>query len=140
MTNKTKVTRKYLRDTYPCIAIPYAEARLLLYFNKPHDYTTGIYGWNFDAYLITFKGRILCITTGCRQTINHFNKGTSYDLCREYGERAKEIIEDKNLPVEIQQLRISKLLEMYLDEVIEKEKEECPSIIKHPLTSSPFTT
>ena len=58
------VTRKYVRDSFTnIICVPYCGLQDLLRYETPWCYTSGIYGWNADVYIITFD---TCIVTGYR--------------------------------------------------------------------------
>lgn len=61
---KMNVTRKYLRNNFTnIISVPYCDLQDLLRYETPLWYTSGIYGWNADVYLIDID---TIIVTGYR--------------------------------------------------------------------------
>lgn len=61
---KMNVTRKYLRNNFTnIISVPYCALQDLLRYESPLWYTSGIYGWNADVYLVDID---TCIVTGYR--------------------------------------------------------------------------
>lgn len=57
-------TRKYVCSSFTnIICIPYCRLQDLLRYESPHFFTSGIYGWNADVYMIDFD---TCIVTGNR--------------------------------------------------------------------------
>lgn len=86
---KERITRKTLVYRYRCVSVHYANLQHLLSYQGADYYTCGTYGWNFDAYVF---GNY-CITTGYRGTINNCGKYSSYELEREYDEKARKLIE-----------------------------------------------
>lgn len=86
---KIKTTIKALKNNFPensCIAIGYCNLQALLRVAniKPFAYTSGVYGWNFDAFDV--DGVLL--TTGYR---GMFGKNPSYELCCKFEIAAREI-------------------------------------------------
>lgn len=63
--NKIRVTRTALKEAQYCVAIGYCDIRYLMTGVYADFYTSGVYGWNFDAY----KNGEYCITTGYRGMI-----------------------------------------------------------------------
>lgn len=69
MFDKKLVTAKFLKgyapDLYYC---GYCDAKYILRGMGafPVFYTCGIYGWNFDAYLIPIEKKFICFETGYR--------------------------------------------------------------------------
>ena len=61
---KINVTRKYVRDSLTnIICVPYCGLQDLLRYEAPCWFTSGIYGWNADVYMIDYN---TCIVTGYR--------------------------------------------------------------------------
>nr|DAJ00572.1 MAG TPA: hypothetical protein [Caudoviricetes sp.] len=93
MFDKKLVTAKFLRgyapDLYYC---GYCEAQYILRGMGafPVFYTHGIYGWNFDAYLIHVDGKIICFETGYRRM-----SGIRVNF-KNYNEIAKKIVQKYN--------------------------------------------
>lgn len=85
---KIKTTIKELKNNFPKnsrIAIGYCNLQALLRVAnvKPFAYTSGVYGWNFDAFDV--DGVLL--TTGYRP----LGKSPSYELCCKFEIAAREI-------------------------------------------------
>ena len=58
------VTRKFVRSTFTnIISVPHYALQDLLRYESPIWFTSGIYGWNADVYMIDFN---TCIVTGYR--------------------------------------------------------------------------
>lgn len=58
------VTRKYIVGNFTnIISVPYCALQDLLKYESPSWFTSGIYGWNADVYMIDFD---TCIVTGYR--------------------------------------------------------------------------
>lgn len=61
---KMNVTRKYVCSSFTnIISVPYCALQDLLKYESPLCFTSGIYGWNADVYIINFD---TCIVTGYR--------------------------------------------------------------------------
>ena len=61
---KINVTRKYVRDSFTnIICVPYCGLQDLLKYDSPSWFTSGIYGWNADVYIINND---TCVVTGYR--------------------------------------------------------------------------
>lgn len=59
-----RVTQKYVCSTFTnIICVPYCALQDLLKYDAPLFFTSGIYGWNADVYMIDFD---TCIVTGYR--------------------------------------------------------------------------
>lgn len=93
MFDKRLVTAKFLKgyapDLYYC---GYCDAQYILRGMGafPVFYTRGIYGWNFDAYLIPIGKNFICFETGYRGM-----SGAKVDF-KNYNEIAKKIVEKYN--------------------------------------------
>lgn len=62
--SKINVTRKWVCNNFDnIIFVPYCAAQDLLKYESPSLFTSGIYGWNADVYIIDFN---TCIVTGYR--------------------------------------------------------------------------
>lgn len=61
---KMNVTQKFVRGSFThIICVPYCGLQDLLRYETPLRFTSGIYGWNADVYMIDFD---TCIVTGNR--------------------------------------------------------------------------
>ena len=104
---KTEVTRKWLASNFTCCGVGYCALQYLLCFQSEKFYTTGVYGWNFDAY--TFGD--YCITTGYRNMIHHVEA----ENVKEYDNKALEILKDTSLSCEEKKNKVNALLEQFLE-------------------------
>ena len=84
---KTRTTQKQVNYSYAIrIQVPYCELQTLLSCEEPTYCTAGVYGWNADIY---HCGGGVAIVTGYRP---YGNLKPAYELCREYEEKAREIV------------------------------------------------
>ena len=114
---KVSTTRKRISDNYNCIAIGYCNIQNLLQWEHASFYTSGVYGWNFDAYVFTLKnGREICVTTGYRGMIDNCKNNYSFELSREYDKQAETIIYDSSLSFEQKKEKVKNLLNAFLEE------------------------
>lgn len=61
---KINITRKWICNNFDnIISVPYCVAQDLLKYESPSWFTSGIYGWNADVYIINND---TCIVTGYR--------------------------------------------------------------------------
>ena len=61
---KMNVTRKWVCSSFTnIITVPYCALQDLLKYESPSCFTSGIYGWNADVYVVDFD---TCIVTGYR--------------------------------------------------------------------------
>ena len=113
---KANVTRRWLRTNYYCCGVGYCELQHLLYYIPARFYTSGVYGWNFDAYIVTVDDVDYCITTGYRGTIREFEakKVHQYDV------NAKNIINNTSLSHEVKQSKVNELLKQFIRETFHK--------------------
>ena len=81
---KLRVTQKSVKQAYPrIISAGYCTLQTLLWYEQPRAYTTGIYGWNADIYVVDG----VAIATGYRP----FGHGVSYELRQKYENVAREV-------------------------------------------------
>lgn len=88
---KCKVTGKWLKENYSCVSLGYCDIQWLLHYESPLYYNSGLYGWNYDAYII--GDYALC--TGYRgmpSTVKTVEN--KYDIAREYDRKAEKIINE----------------------------------------------
>lgn len=107
-----KITRKQVNMYKNIICVPYCDLWYLLYFRNKTGYNSGVYGWNYDFYHINLH---TCIVTGYRP----FGNIKNYDLCDEYNEKAKNIIEDRTLSNEEKREKVENLLEEFIEKITE---------------------
>lgn len=106
-----KITRKQVNMYKNIICVPYCDLWYLLYFRNKDGYNSGVYGWNYDFYHINLH---TCIVTGYRP----FGNIKNYDLCNEYNEKAKNIIEDRTLINEEKREKVENLLEEFIEKIV----------------------
>lgn len=102
---KYKTTAKAIRQyaNKPRTA-GYGELQHLLRGVEPTAYTCGVYGWNFDVYEI----HGLTITTGYRGMV-----GKRLEHCTEYDKKARDILNNYNIPWDEQKSAIAELLKEF---------------------------
>ena len=101
-------TRKWIAENYICYGTGYCDLQYLLKYQSRDYYTTGVYGWNFDAY--TFGD--YAITTGYRGMVHNIKR--DFELDKKYDDMAREIIYNNNLSWDEQKNKVNELLEEYL--------------------------
>lgn len=85
---KTKLTNKQVKNMFPKIkSAGYADLQFLLNNIEPVAYTCGVYGWNYDVYIING----LAIATGYRNM-----PGARLEQIYEYNEKARQILSWEN--------------------------------------------
>lgn len=89
-----KTTRKNIAESCYCASAGYCELQHLFRHKSPVYYTSGVYGWNFDAYVFDMHGVRVAITTGYRGTISNCKNNLTYGLAREYEAKAREILKN----------------------------------------------
>ena len=86
---KVQVTKKSIRNNYRCVPIGYCNAYYLLRGLYPNYYTSGVYGWNSDVYIING----IAIVTGYRP----FGIRLPYGIVNSLESQAKQAIEADDL-------------------------------------------
>lgn len=108
---KFKATSKEMRENYHnVIKLGYCEAQTLLSDYEPIAYSTGIYGWNCDYYLVDN----VLIVTGYR---GMFGCSIPYKVVDKYEKKAQNIKHNYDLPYETRKKRINKLLHKFIAEI-----------------------
>ncbi len=117
---KIKTTRKQLAENFKCIGFGYCAIQNLLQYESPRFYTCGVYGWNFDGYIIEHKGTEFCLTTGYRGMIYNAkqNKNT-YAIVKKYDNLAEKIVRNYELAYDVQKKQVTDLLHSMIDEILE---------------------
>ena len=107
---KYKTTAKSIREGYSKkLAISYCGMQYLLWGRSPVAYTCGVYGWNFDVYVV--DGIAIC--TGYRGMPGDH---VDYELLREYETAAEKIHKDYSRTYEDKIEQTEKLLHAFLAE------------------------
>lgn len=113
---KAKVTRKWLNDNYNCIAV--YDVQYLFQSCDAVFYTCGVYGWNFDAWLITDRrGNQYCINAGYRSLITNCSTCHSYEIDRRYNMAASKLSSGCRDYTQYLQ-RLKELQLDYMDEIL----------------------
>lgn len=115
---KYKTTKKETQSNYRnIIKIGYADLQFLLKFTEPVAYTSGVYGWNADAY--DFDN--VAIVTGYRP---FGNIQPDYDFVEKYNQLGKAICEEEHDPAkdwneeqEEKENRLNQLIKEFIKEV-----------------------
>ena len=115
---KIKTTRREIKENFKCFGFGYCALQGILYFENPRFYTCGVYGWNFDAYIIEHKGQEICLTTGYRSMVYNDIQNISYDIVKEFDNKASKIIYDNTISYENKKIVINDLLHEFIDVLI----------------------
>lgn len=108
---KMRMTAKEIReaDGYH-VKLGYCEAQHLLSCTQPIGYTCGVYGWNFDVYLLYVKGERVWLCTGYRGMV-----GERLDEKVEpYEKEAEQILRDWSNGYEDRRDKVNALLDDWL--------------------------
>lgn len=114
---KIRTTRRELKENFKCYGFGYCALQNILYFERTRFYTCGIYGWNFDAYVIEHKGQEICLTTGYRGMIYNDTQKISYNTVKEFDSKALKIICNNALSYDNKKIAVTALLHEFLDEL-----------------------
>ena len=123
---KLKTTKKSIKNNYyNILEIGYSDIQELLRYTEPFAYTCGIYGWNADIYEVTTEHdgiyNKIVICTGYRP---FGNISVKYDTLRKYEEQARFINSwECKLSQDEKKQKIKKLLQSFINEVLEQEKK-----------------
>lgn len=113
---KAKVTEKQIKEGYRnIITISYCEAQNLLRYKNPIFYTSGVYGWKSDIYIINNN---TIISTGYAP----ISGIRDYELVEEYEQKANKINHNYNIEYEKQQELVNKLLDEFIKKILEGNK------------------
>jgi hypothetical protein len=87
---KTKTTAKAIKEHYKkCYSAGYCELQFLLSRIEPLYYHAGVYGWDYDVYIIDD----VAIFTGYRYPSRSGIKHIPYKIAEKYDKYAKKIID-----------------------------------------------
>ncbi len=108
-----KITKKTINNICKNIVkVSYCDLQYLLYFQEKKFYTSGVYGWNADIYLI---GLNTAICSGYRPFGNIEPKR---EIINRYEEKAKEII-NTEISLEKAKKQVNHLLNEFIKEIME---------------------
>lgn len=86
---KTKTTAKAIKERYKkCYSAGYCDLQFLLRYIDPLYYHAGVYGWDYDVYIIDD----VAIFTGYRYPSSGI-KHIPYEIAEKYDKYAKKIID-----------------------------------------------
>lgn len=86
---KTKTTAKAIKESYKkCYSAGYCDLQFLLSCTEPLYYHAGVYGWDYDVYIIDD----VAIFTGYRYPSSGI-KHIPYEVAEKYDKYAKKIID-----------------------------------------------
>lgn len=117
---KVETTKRSVMEQYNvCIQVGYCDLQYLLGCEYPQAYTHGVYGWNADVYdMSSIYGSGIAIVTGYRP----FGKcDPSYDLVREYEQKAKKVVAEKPWAERKEALRM--LIAEFVDRALKEGKK-----------------
>lgn len=107
--------REIRESSYQLLSVGYCDMQHLLQYESPIAYTSGVYGWNFDAYQV--NGVTIC--TGYRGMPKNIRMADNWELVREYEKKAEKII----YSVSNYQDKIE-IVKSYLSELLKKLAEQ----------------
>ena len=113
---KRKITRKEVKRFKNIISIGYCELANLLYFKNPDYYNTGVYGWNYNGYIINYDTIII---TGYRPV--NGNISIDRNISKKFDEEARKIIINKNISFEDKEKQINVLINLFIKELIKED-------------------
>ena len=108
--NKIKATNKMVKGTNKII-ITVNNLDSLLKCRQANYYNAGVYGWNYDAYVLDN----VTIITGYRPFKTDIE--VSFDLCNKYNNKALEVTKN-NTNYEVIKNELELLLNEFLKEVL----------------------
>ena len=107
---KFKTTAKEIRqEACRPVSAGYCDLQYLFYFLNPIAYACGVYGWNFDVYMLDG----LTVTTGYRGMVG--NRAVNIE---KYNNQAEKIVCDNSISYQEQKEKVSALLKSFIDENI----------------------
>ena len=115
---RLQTTRSNIRNNFHTIlTVGYCEIQYLLNHCSAFAYSAGVYGWSCDYYTPSTKYSGVCIATGYN-TDRLSGKRVSYELVKEYEQKAIEVMNDYS------QTNKREALNALIDEFIEKALTE----------------
>ena len=116
---KLQTTKTNIKNNFcTVLTVGYCELQYLLVYSNAFAYSAGVYGWACDYYNPSKKYSGVCIATGYN-TDRLNGKRVSYELVKEYEQKATAIVFDFNAHVNKREA-----LNALIDEFIEKALSE----------------
>jgi len=107
--NKIKATKREMKENYYIIGIGYCKAQYLLNNETPIAYSSGVYGWSCDYYLIDN----VIISTGYSYLDNQ-NTNYDYKKLRKLDEKARAILHDNSIDYEVARKKVKRMLRTFV--------------------------
>lgn len=105
------MTRKEIVNNFSKVySIGYGDMQYLLRYQNRIGYNSGIYGWNFDVYVV--NGIAIC--TGYRNTPG---QRIDYDILKKYEKKAEKIAKDYTLDYDKTKRKTNNLLYKLMEEL-----------------------
>ena len=115
---KLQTTKTNIKNNFcTVLTVGYCELQYLLNYCNAFAYSAGLYGWVCDYYKPSTKYSGVCIATGYN-TDRLGGKRVSYELVKEYEQKARELVLDYS------QNDKREALSILIDEFIEKALAE----------------
>lgn len=106
---KTKITKREILNNYAnVICVGFCGVDCLLNYETPKYYTSGLYGWNADIYVVNMD---TVIVTGYRP---FGNIRVDYDLQVKYESAAERIVFDNGMEYDRKEREMKKLLNEFI--------------------------
>lgn len=87
---KVRITAKAIKESYSkCYSVGYCNLQFLLSHIEPLYFHAGVYGWDYDVYIINDD---VAIFTGYRYPSSGIKK-IPYEIVKKYENKAKNVIE-----------------------------------------------
>ena len=116
---KLQTTKTNIKNNFGTVlTVGYCELQYLLNYSNAFAYSAGVYGWSCDFYTPSTKYNGVCLATGYN-TDRLGGKRVSYELVKEYEQKARELVTDYNT-----QINKREALNTLIDEFIEKALAE----------------
>lgn len=119
---KFKATKKEIRNNYNYIVgVSYCKLQSLLENQNPIAYSSGVYGWSCDYYLLqNSKGQKVLVSTGYNYIENQ-NLNPDYNKLIEFEKKAHEILYTRHeiaIPYETKRVLMNNLISDFVDYVL----------------------
>lgn len=116
---KLQTTKTNIKNNFGTVlTVGYCELQYLFNYSNAFAYSAGVNGWMCDYFAPSDKFRGVCIATGYN-TGRLNGKRVSYELVKEYEQKARELVCDYNT-----QINKREALNNLIDEFIKKALEE----------------
>ena len=107
---KRKITRKELKGFKNIISVGYCSLNYLLMYKDANFYNTGVYGWNYDVYVINSD---TLIVTGYRPVKGNIKP--DYSVIDHFEQEAQNIYNNLDINFENKKKEIEKILNRFIE-------------------------